>query len=470
MTNKTFLDVAQHLHHVEAPSTHRIPSEHKVIDETLLDAAQHLHHVEEEEVRNTSHEEIDAELVDIAEHLKHVDRQSGAAPDTAVDPVDSALNDAIRRSVVQIDALTEQLREAEIEFRQSQVRVSRLSMAAAGAAPGGWDATGGAWQDGGSALAASEALDTASQSPRTAAKREAAAVKLEAAARGRGSRKQLVVLKRKARAAKAAKAIFGGGDDDDEAAPGATGGMDAQAANVQSAPAPSAPPQSAEQSAAQAEAERLQELAREKLEAAQAAVKQAHERLMKIKKQQDALRSKRKSVGTEEYARVQAALQKEAERRRLQEEERQRKEAEREAERQAARQAALEAEEAAAAALQASKGGGGKARKGFGRASVAKNAMGIIGAMKGGETNRENTRRGGGAKRGSSWALSAEGAGAMLSFRSMSRTRTGSSKSKGADDNGRNTVTPEGQTMESLDEEAELDEEGDRKLDQQFHS
>ena len=289
----------------------------------------------------------------------------------------------------------------------------------------------------------------------------------------------MVVLERKARAAKAAKAIFG--DDEEDVAGGATGGASAPVGNGESVVGgeaaaatlvPSAPPQSAEQSAAQAEAERRQGIAREKLEAAQAAVKQAHERLMKIKKQQDALRSKRKSVGTEEYARVQAALQKEAERRRLQEEERQRKEAEREA----ARQAAQEAEEArvaeTAAALHASKGAGGKARKAFARASVAKNAMGIIGAMKGGEANRENTRKGGGggAKRGSSWAMSADGAGALLSFRSMSRTRTRRDFRKGADDNGRNTVTPEGQTMESLDEdgEQELDEGVDLKLDQTF--
>ena len=86
------------------------------------------------------------------------------------------------------------------------------------------------------------------------------------------------------------------------------------------------------------QAQQAQQFAREKLEKAQAAVREATERLLTIQKQQNALAQRRRSVSEEEYSQIQRLLKIQAEKeaaeraRRLEEEERRREEERRKAE------------------------------------------------------------------------------------------------------------------------------------------
>jgi len=261
--------VKGNLHHVEIGEHATVlPEGHVVAPDAILYIASHLHHVEVHEHTAMHSTSLDPSILSISEHLHHVETGSDAAAATGEaagesDVLQSAMSEVMRQSVAMLEDANAQLQEAEVAYRQSLAMAGdRYDSTPSAAAP----AAGSSAEAGGSKTLGPEE----------------AATRIAAGLRGRSTRRMLPEMRKAQKAQQRIK------------------------------------------SERELEAERLQALAREKLEKAQAVVREAQERLARIQKQQEALQARRMSLTGDEYAQVQRLLlakaQKEAAERREREE------------------------------------------------------------------------------------------------------------------------------------------------------
>lgn len=260
------------------------------------------------------------DLAEVTEHLVNADMAAATATgDSQSDALQRAVAEAVRVSTAALEVAQARLTEAENEYRATMTRTSSSNPYDSAFIPRVSRASRASASASGSGKSAGDGPSSMSEAERKQAAESTAATRLAAASRGHASRKQVAALREEEKAK------------------------------------PQEPPTPVVKSQKQIEAEQQQAAAREKLEAAQAAVQEAAERLAKIQKQQMALTNHRMSVTDDEWTKIQSMLavkaDKEArERRRREESEaaRQAAEARREAEKERLR--LLREEEAAAAA------------------------------------------------------------------------------------------------------------------------